>query len=129
MPAGFVMDADPVCSGVSKCRDVLVWIFDQQVAVKRQICGFAKRLDHRRPERDVGNEVTIHHIHMDDAAAAALCRCDLVGKAGKISRKYGGNQLNHDKASVSSLVQMERLQPWVGIQSFAEIGPDFLVTS
>src|SRR5579884_1474238 len=104
MTAGLIMDAYPIGPSIRKCRDKLVRVFNHQVAVKRQVCGLAQRLHHRGPERNIGDEVPVHHIYMDDAAAAALRRGNLVGKARKISRKYGGNQLNHDIVSVSSLV-------------------------
>jgi hypothetical protein len=41
VPASFLMHGNPISPGVGKLRNKLVRIFDHQVAVERQLCGFA----------------------------------------------------------------------------------------
>lgn len=65
------------------------------MAVERQFGDAPERLDHGRTEGDVGNEVAIHHIDVDDSAAAALGRCDLVGQVREVRCKNRKCQFNH----------------------------------
>jgi hypothetical protein len=39
--------------------------------------------------------MTIHHVNMDDRAAAALGRGNLVCQVRKVRREYGWKKLNH----------------------------------
>jgi hypothetical protein len=52
-------------------------------------------LDHRRAEGDVGDEVAVHDVDVDDGAAAALGCCDFVGKMGEIGAQNGECQFDH----------------------------------
>ena len=49
-----------------------------------------------RAKGDVGHEMAVHDIDMDNGAAAALGGGHLVGQVGEIGRKNGGKQFNHD---------------------------------
>jgi hypothetical protein len=51
--------------------------------------------DDRRADGDVGDEMAVHDVDVDDGAAAALGRGDFVGQAGKIRGKYGWDELDH----------------------------------
>ena len=95
MAAGLVVHADPVGPGLGKGGDEFVGVLDHQVAVERQVGGLAQALDHRRPDGDVGHEMAVHHVHVDDRAAAPLGRGNLIGQMGKIRRQDGWQQLNH----------------------------------
>src|SRR4029078_6482590 len=44
-------------------------IGDDQVGVDGSGGGVAGRLDHRGAERQVGDEVVVHHVHVDPVAA------------------------------------------------------------
>jgi hypothetical protein len=66
MPASFLVHRHPVHAGIREYRNKFVGIFDHQVAVERQLRNFAQRLYDRRPNREIRNEVSIHHIHVDD---------------------------------------------------------------
>ena len=49
---------------------VPVRLFDHQMHVKGQIRLAHKALHHRGPEAYVRNEVSVHHIHMDQMGSA-----------------------------------------------------------
>jgi len=57
------------------------------VAIERQFRDLAKRFHYWRPDGEIGNEVPIHDIHVDDTGAAFARGAHLFAKAGKISRK------------------------------------------
>ena len=40
--------------------------------------------DHGRTQGEVGDEVAVHHVDVDDARPAALGRCDLVRQAAEV---------------------------------------------
>src|SRR5580704_13192428 len=76
--AGFVMDADPVGAGLGKGGDEFVGILDHQVAIEGQLGVFAQGGDDGRADGEVGDEVTVHYVDMDDGSAPALGGSDLV---------------------------------------------------
>jgi hypothetical protein len=48
-----------------------------------------------RAEGDVGDEVAVHHVHVDDGSAAALGAGDLVGEVGEVRGEDGEGQFDH----------------------------------
>src|SRR6266567_152262 len=102
MPASFLVHGNPVNAGVGKRGNELVWILDHQVAVKRQLRRLAQRLHHRRPYREVGNEVSIHDIHMDDTAATLGSGAHLLAQPGKISGENRRCQFDQSELSERS---------------------------
>ena len=87
MHAGLLVHADPAGSGIHKCRNVVVRVFDHQMNVQRRLHVLAQRGHHRRANRDVGYEVAIHHVHMQQGCPCIQHGLHLLGKAGKISRQ------------------------------------------
>jgi len=75
--AGLVVNADPTGPGLGKGGNELVRFLDHQMAVKRQAGRTAQALHDRRPQRDVGHKMAVHHVHVDDRAAAPLGRGNL----------------------------------------------------
>ena len=57
---------------------------DHQMAVE----GFRRRAtdgaDHRRPERDVGHEMAVHHVEMDPICPSRIDGGNLRAEAGEI---------------------------------------------
>ena len=100
--AGLVVHADPVGPGVGKGGDELVGVLDHQVAIERQAGGLAQALDHRGADGDVGDEMAVHDVDVDDGAAAALGRGNLVGQVGEVGGEDGGKQLDHVRFRVDS---------------------------
>ena len=95
MAAGLVVDADPVGSGIGKRGDEVVGILDHEVAIEGQACGLAQALDDRRAEGDVGDEVAVHDVDMDDGSATAFGCGNLVGEVREVGGQDGGEQLDH----------------------------------
>ena len=96
MPAGFLVHRYPVDSGFGKCGNEVVRILNHQVAVQRQLGNLPQRLHHRRPDREVGNEVPIHNIDMDDAGSASAGGDHLLAQPRKISRKNRRSQFDQN---------------------------------
>ena len=84
MGQGFDVEAHPVRARVGEGVDVAVGVLDHQVDVQRQPGGAADRLDHRRADRDVGDEVPIHHVEVEERRPAALGPRDLLGEAAEV---------------------------------------------
>ena len=45
------------------------------------------RLDHQRPDGDVGHEVTVHDVDVDDARAGVEHGLDVVAEAREVGRQ------------------------------------------
>src|SRR5579864_8106800 len=94
MPARFLVHRHPVDSGVGKCWNEFVRILNHQVAVQRQLGYLPQRLHHRRPDREVRDEVPIHDIDMNDAGSALARGDHLLAQPRKISRKNRRSQFD-----------------------------------
>ena len=95
MSAYLLLHRDHVRARLGKRWNVRVGLLDHQVAVERQFRDRPNGLHHRRTERDVGDKVPVHHIHVDDGAAAALRRRNLIGKVGEVGGQNGATKINH----------------------------------
>ena len=84
MSAGLVVDTHPVGPRIGKRLDEVVWIVDHHVAVDRQLRHLAQRFQHRRPDRQVGHKMPIHHIEVYDGTAARLGSLDLIGQMREV---------------------------------------------
>src|ERR1700733_2987825 len=104
MDTGLVMDADPVGASLGEGGDEVVRILDHEVAIERQFCDSTQRLHDGRAERDVGDEVAVHHIDGNGRPAAALACSHLFREPCEVCRQYRGQQFNHG-ASVSAGVE------------------------
>ncbi len=101
--AGFLMDRNPVRAGIGESRDELVGIFDHQMAVEGNIDGLAKARDNRRPNRNIGHKVAVHHIDMEEGGATSHRGIGIFSQAGEIGRQNGRRYLDQDKASLASI--------------------------
>jgi len=57
------------------------------VTIERQLRDLAQRLDHRRTDREIRDEMPVHNVHVDDTGAAFARGAHLLAKTGKVSRK------------------------------------------
>ena len=94
MYAGFLVHGNPVGAGRGKLGNELVRILDHQVAIERQLGHLAQGLHQRRSHGQVGHEMTVHDIHMDDCAAARGSVAHLVRQMGEVSRQNRGCEFN-----------------------------------
>ena len=93
--ADLLMDGHHVGAGVGEGGDEVVGVFDHHVAVEGEFGDGAEGLDHGRAEGDVGDEVAVHDVDVDDGAAAALGCCDFVGEMGEVGGEDGECQFDH----------------------------------
>jgi len=57
------------------------------VDIQVQARDLTDAFDHRRPNGDIGDEVAVHDVHVQDGDAGALDARDIVGQAGKVRRQ------------------------------------------
>jgi hypothetical protein len=69
MDAGFLVDRDPSSAGFRESGDEFVRPFNHEVTIEWDFRNFAKRGDDRRPNRDIRDEVSIHHVHVEDGGS------------------------------------------------------------
>ena len=93
--ADLLVDGDHVGAGLGEGGDEGVGVLDHQVAVERELGDGADGLDHGRAEGDVGDEVAVHDVDVDDGAAAALGRGDFVGEVGEVGGEDGEAEFDH----------------------------------
>jgi hypothetical protein len=68
---------------------------DHQVDVERLGRMRAERFDHRRADRDVGDEMAVHHVDVDPVGPGRVDRADLLAQAGEI----GGQDRRGDEGT------------------------------
>jgi hypothetical protein len=102
MPAGLVVDAHPVRAGVGKGLDEVVGILDHHVAIEGQVRGLAQRLYDRRTQRQVGDEVPVHYVDVDDRPAASLSSLDFLAETGEVRRQNRWKKLDQDDTSLAA---------------------------
>jgi hypothetical protein len=64
MKAGFLMDGNPMGTGVGEGRDELVRSLNHKMTIERYAGDLAERSNDRRPDCEIGDEVTIHDVHV-----------------------------------------------------------------
>ena len=95
MDAGFLVDRDPSSAGFRKCRYELFRPFNHEMAIERNFRDFAKRSYDGGPDRDIRDEVAIHHVHVEDACASFDDGLRICAEASEVSGKDGGSELDH----------------------------------
>ncbi len=87
---GLGMDGDRVRSGLGEGLEERIDRRDHQMDVERLGGVRAKRLHHRRADRQVGHEMAVHHVDMDPVGARRVDGADLLAEPGEIGREDGG---------------------------------------
>ncbi len=89
--------------------DGVVGVVDHEVHVEREIRHALERFDDRRTDRQVGHEVPVHDIHVDEVSSRSLHHCDSLAKTGEVAERIDGairirpvhlGLLVHDEATV-----------------------------
>ena len=89
--AGFLMHGNPGGASPGEGFDEVVGIFDHQVTIERDVAdGFAQRGDHRRADGDVGDEMAVHDVDMEDGAAGVDGGLGLDAELGEVGGEDGG---------------------------------------
>jgi hypothetical protein len=69
MDAGFLVDRDPSSAGFRESGDEFVRPLNHEMTIERNFRDFAKRGYDRRPDRDIRDEVAVHHVHVEDGGS------------------------------------------------------------
>lgn len=97
--ARFHLHTDHVRTRGGEIGDELVRVLDHQVAVERQLRDRPNGFHDWRAKGDVGHKMTVHHVHVDDGAAATLGASDLVGQVRKVRGQDGKSKFNQGEAA------------------------------
>jgi len=100
MNAGFLMDGNPMGTGVGKGWDELVRSLNHKMAIERYVGDLAKRSNDRRPDCEIGNEVTIHYVHVENGRATLHGGLCFSAEPGEVGRKNGRSKLDHRKCLI-----------------------------
>jgi hypothetical protein len=82
----FGVEGDAVHAGLGVARRPAVRILDHQVTVERQRRVLAQRLDDGQAEREVRDEMVVHHVDMHPVGVVGD-DADLVGEPGEVGRQ------------------------------------------
>ena len=95
MDAGFLVDRDPISAGFRESGDELIRPFNHEMAIERNFRDFAKRSYDGGPDCDVRDEMTIHHIHVENGGSPFDSGLGFRAEASEVSRQDGGSELDH----------------------------------
>ena len=98
MGRGLPMNADPVCSGGEEVAQQPVRIGHHEVDVERQRGVPAKRRDHRDADRQVGHEVAVHDVDMQDVGSAGRADAGGSREVGEVGSEKRGGDFDHGRA-------------------------------
>ena len=95
MDAGFLVNGDPVGAGFGEGRDELIGIFDHEVAIECDAGkGFAERGNDGWTDGDVGDEVAVHDVEMENGAATIKRSAGVSGEIGEVGGEDGGDEFD-----------------------------------
>jgi len=95
MDAGFLVDRDPSSAGFRESGDEFIRPFNHEMTIERNFRDFAKRGYDWGPDRDIRDEMTIHHIHVEDGGSPFDDGFRFCAEAGEVSRENGGSEFDH----------------------------------
>ena len=78
MRAGFLVDQHVVGPGADELGRVFVGVRNHEVNVQLEARRFADRLHHRDSDADVGDEVAVHDIHVQEGSSGAFDLGDFI---------------------------------------------------
>src|SRR4029077_9872538 len=86
-----------------KSRNVVVGIFDHQVAIQDRIGKrFSEGRHDGRPDGDVRHEVAVHHVHVEQRAAALERSFRVVAQPREVSGEYRRCEFNQRRVPYKS---------------------------
>ena len=90
-------------SGVDELFDEEIRIENHQMRLQRQARYFPQRADDGRAHREIGHEMSIHHVDVDPRRPGTLCLGHLFAQTGEIGREDGRRELDRVSRHVASL--------------------------
>ena len=91
---GLGVDDEAPAAGLDVAGGQQVGCEHHQVRLEGQRRVVAGGGDDVRPEREVGDELAVHHVPLDAVAAGRLERGDLLAEARQVGRQHGGGDLD-----------------------------------
>ena len=88
------VNGEPVRASFTEATDIAPRLVDHQVHIKRQRRRAPNGFDDHRPQRQVGHEHPIHHIHVDPVRAASLRPLDRLGQVPEVGIQNGRRDLD-----------------------------------
>ncbi len=98
MDRGLPVDADPVGAGGEEVAQQPVRIGDHEMDVERQAGVPAQRRDHRDADGQVGHEVAVHDVDVQDIGAARLADAGGCGEVREVGGEKRGGDFDHGRA-------------------------------
>lgn len=95
MDAGFLVDRDPSSAGFRESGDEFVRPFNHEMTIERNFRDFAKRSNDGGADRDVRDEMAIHHVHVENSGSSFDSGLGFRAEASEVSRQDGRSELNH----------------------------------
>jgi hypothetical protein len=95
MNASLLMDGDPIRARFRERPDELIGSFNHEMTIERNLANLTERGDYRRANRNIGHEVAVHNVHMENGRSAFYRRLCFYSESGEVGRKNGGGQLDH----------------------------------
>ena len=83
------------------------------MTIERQIGHLAERLHHRRADREIGDELSIHDVHVEDTGPTFGRGAYLLTQTGKVRGKNRRCQFNQDEALKTRMLGMVLLPGYV----------------
>ena len=87
MGKDFDVDGDHRGASAREGVDVAVRVGDHQVHIERDVRDALQRSNHRRSDRDIRDEVSVHHIDVNEIGAAAFGSSHRLTERGEIGGK------------------------------------------
>ena len=84
------MHGDDVAAGFRERGEIGIARLDHEMAVEGLIGTRPQRLDHRRAERDVGDEMPVHHVEMNPVGVRGDDVLDFLAELGEVGRRIDG---------------------------------------
>jgi hypothetical protein len=100
MGASFLVNRDPIDSYFSQYRDKFVGVFDHQVTVEGNRRHLAESGDNRRPDREIGDEVAVHYVKVQNGRSTLNGSLSLRAEAREISRENRSGKVDRTIALV-----------------------------
>lgn len=92
--SGFRVDGDSLRPGVDEGLDEGVDGRDHEVSVDGSFCVFLDSGDDGRPEGEVGDEVSVHDIEVEEVGAGILDIAHFLSEDGEVGGEEGGGDLH-----------------------------------
>jgi len=87
-----------------KSFDIGLGVLNHQMHMDGQVYQRPQRRDDQRPDGDVGDKVTVHHVHMQEISAGRLRCLHLLAQTTKVRREDRGRNADGPSAHQPSAI-------------------------